>query len=58
MLTKHLFKILSIVSLSSCGLLHQAPAFEMEELSRDVLGSKTGEGISIQILPIPAQPKK
>ena len=47
-----------ILFATSCNLLHHESAFEMEELSKDVLGNKNGEGISIQILPIPAQPKK
>jgi hypothetical protein len=46
--------LLALTILASCS--HQ-PAFEMEELSKDVLGSKTHEGIDIRITPIEQEKK-
>ena len=46
--------LLIIGTLTSCSLLHHQDNFEMERLSEDVLSDKHGQGISIQILPIPA----
>jgi hypothetical protein len=51
---KYLCQIILVASIcSSCSLLHNQDAFEMERLSEDVLSNKKGEGISIVITPIP-----
>jgi hypothetical protein len=47
----------ALLMLTSCNLLHSTPQFELEQLSEDVLTSKSGRGISITVLPID-EPKK